>query len=334
MDIRRITSMELSELSVCLILIVFLTAAFSQDITVPQEPVEVKQGSSTSLWCKLKFDSEKVVPVTWQSPPNFKTRTSNCRTYLPEKYQVSCSDSMNPFGFYNMTIKDVQWADRGEYRCMYTRHKAVVDLQVLVPVTSMNLIHDSNSTADPPFLSKGTNAVLTCKTACANPAPKISWFENDQPFKGGATVNNTDSGCTGDKEGQKRTISTITVQGKYMDKGKKISNISCTAENVIGEPKISKTILISYDGPPGGIVPKDGGSTSKDLNPELDAATGKSVQAGPLTQAEIIGIAAGAGVGLLLILLGVACFFKSRRSASQSEEEDPMNKKPPPPQDV
>ncbi|XP_064650814.1 cell adhesion molecule 2-like isoform X10 [Lineus longissimus] len=318
MDIRRITSMELSELSVCLILIVFLTAAFSQDITVPQEPVEVKQGSSTSLWCKLKFDSEKVVPVTWQSPPNFKTRTSNCRTYLPEKYQVSCSDSMNPFGFYNMTIKDVQWADRGEYRCMYTRHKAVVDLQVLVPVTSMNLIHDSNSTADPPFLSKGTNAVLTCKTACANPAPKISWFENDQPFKGGATVNNTDSGCTGDKEGQKRTISTITVQGKYMDKGKKISNISCTAENVIGEPKISKTILISYD----------------DLNPELDAATGKSVQAGPLTQAEIIGIAAGAGVGLLLILLGVACFFKSRRSASQSEEEDPMNKKPPPPQDV
>ncbi|XP_064650809.1 cell adhesion molecule 2-like isoform X5 [Lineus longissimus] len=330
MDIRRITSMELSELSVCLILIVFLTAAFSQDITVPQEPVEVKQGSSTSLWCKLKFDSEKVVPVTWQSPPNFKTRTSNCRTYLPEKYQVSCSDSMNPFGFYNMTIKDVQWADRGEYRCMYTRHKAVVDLQVLVPVTSMNLIHDSNSTADPPFLSKGTNAVLTCKTACANPAPKISWFENDQPFKGGATVNNTDSGCTGDKEGQKRTISTITVQGKYMDKGKKISNISCTAENVIGEPKISKTILISYDD----LNPELGPSTLRGPSADGDAATGKSVQAGPLTQAEIIGIAAGAGVGLLLILLGVACFFKSRRSASQSEEEDPMNKKPPPPQDV
>ncbi|XP_064650817.1 cell adhesion molecule 2-like isoform X13 [Lineus longissimus] len=286
MDIRRITSMELSELSVCLILIVFLTAAFSQDITVPQEPVEVKQGSSTSLWCKLKFDSEKVVPVTWQSPPNFKTRTSNCRTYLPEKYQVSCSDSMNPFGFYNMTIKDVQWADRGEYRCMYTRHKAVVDLQVLVPVTSMNLIHDSNSTADPPFLSKGTNAVLTCKTACANPAPKISWFENDQPFKGGATVNNTDSGCTGDKEGQKRTISTITVQGKYMDKGKKISNISCTAENVIGEPKISKTILISYD----------------DLNPELVFPK--------LSAAIISAIVIGAFLGVIVILVLIIVILK------------------------
>ncbi|XP_064651282.1 uncharacterized protein LOC135502405 [Lineus longissimus] len=211
-------------------------------ITVQPGPVQVKQGKNVSLCCKLKYDPKPVVPVNWQSPPNFKTRTHDCDCYEnpKDKYAMSCSDTIDHFGFYNMTIMDVEWADNGIYRCLYTNHMSTVDLQVLVPVTDVTLdkvIH--KFTAEPQHLFE----YFTCTTNCASPAPKISWSVNDQTFNGKTMVS--ELGCSGAKKGQKRIMSTVIVVSTDMDEERKEYNISCTAENVIGEPKVSKAITVN-----------------------------------------------------------------------------------------
>ncbi|XP_064651277.1 uncharacterized protein LOC135502401 [Lineus longissimus] len=228
---------------------VALTSIYSRtDITVQPGPVKVIQGHSVSLWCKLKYDPDNVLPVVWHSPPNFKTRTVDCDSFVKNKYVMACSDTSNAFEYYNMTIMDVQWADNGIYRCLYTKHMDIVDLQVLVPVTDVTLEKIvSLSTAEEPQ----RNEYLTCKTNCAFPAPKISWFVNDQPFHG--TVSVTELDCSGAKKGQKRTESRVRVVSPDMDKERKEYDISCTAENVIGEPKVSKAIAVNNvvnPGPP------------------------------------------------------------------------------------
>ncbi|XP_064651278.1 neural cell adhesion molecule 1-A-like [Lineus longissimus] len=211
-------------------------------ITVQRGAVQVKQGHNISLWCELKYVPKRVVPVHWQSPPTFKTRTLDCDCYesAKDKYAMSCSDTTDPFAFYNMTIMDVEWADNGIYRCLHANDMDIVDLQVLVPVTEVTLEKVVNSTAaEPQHLYQN----FTCTTNCASPAPKISWFVNDQPFHNNVSV--TELGCSGAKKGQKRTESRVTVISTVMDKERKEYNISCTAENVIGEPKVSKAITVN-----------------------------------------------------------------------------------------
>ncbi|XP_064651356.1 hemicentin-2-like [Lineus longissimus] len=218
-----------------------LTGVYSlNDITVQPGPVEVKQGKNVSLWCKLKYDPHKVVPLVWHSPPNFKTRTKDCSSFVKDKYIMSCSDTEDPFGYYNMTIMDVQWADNGEYRCMYTKHKDIVDLQVLVPVTDVSLKKVVKSFAAEP---QRLHEYLTCRTNCAFPAPKISWLVKDQPYYPNARV--TEYGCSGAKEGQQQTESRVRVESADMDKERTEYNISCTAENVFGEPIVSKAITVN-----------------------------------------------------------------------------------------
>ncbi|XP_064651131.1 ankyrin repeat and death domain-containing protein 1B-like isoform X2 [Lineus longissimus] len=222
------------------LLIGLLTGAYSQNenkITVQSGPVKVKKGESVSLWCKLKTDGKYVMmPVHWQSPPTFKTRTANCDSFKEEKYVISCSKTGKTFRFFNLTIMDVQFVDEGSYRCIHGGHIDLVYLSPFVPVTDVSLTYAIHDIPTEPLL---LNAVITCTTNCAYPEPKISWFENDQPFKGKATVTVTDVGCTGTKDGQKRTRSTVIV---HVDNERRKHSINCTAENVIGEKTISRTI--------------------------------------------------------------------------------------------
>ncbi|XP_064651503.1 uncharacterized protein LOC135502518 isoform X2 [Lineus longissimus] len=218
-----------------------LTGVYSlNDITVQPGPVEVKQGQNVSMWCKMKYDPHKVVPVVWHTPPNFRTRTNDCSSFVKNKYIMSCSDTEDPFGYYNMTIMDVQWADNGTYRCLYTKHMDIVDLQVLVPVTNLTVEKIIKSSAAE---SQPLHGNFTCTTNCAFPAPKISWLINDQPFNGNATV--TELVCSGAKDGQKQTMSTVMIMSTDMDKERKEYNITCTAENVVGEPNVSKAITVN-----------------------------------------------------------------------------------------
>ncbi|XP_064651527.1 neural cell adhesion molecule 1-A-like [Lineus longissimus] len=212
------------------------------DITVQSGPVEVMQGQNVRLWCKLKYDPHKVAPVVWHSPPNFKTRTSDCSSFVNYKYVMSCSDTNNPFGYYNMTIMDVQWADHGVYRCLYTKHMDIVVLQVLVPVTVVTLKKVVETTSGEPRLLQRK---ITCTTNCAYPAPKISWLVNDQLFNGIPTVKELD--CSGAKDGQKQTMSTVLVMSTDMDKESTEYNITCTAENVVGEPNVSEAMAVNND---------------------------------------------------------------------------------------
>ncbi|XP_064651508.1 neural cell adhesion molecule 1-A-like isoform X2 [Lineus longissimus] len=217
-------------------------ANYQNDITVQPGPVEVKQGQNISLWCKLKYDPHKVVPVNWHSPPNFKTRTKECSSFANDKYIMSCSDARYSFRYYNMTIMDVQWADNGEYRCMYINHMGIVDLKVRVPVTDVTLEKDVKSSAAEP---QRLHEYFTCTTNCAFPAPKISWLVNDQHFNGKTTVR--ELGCSGAREGQKQTMSTVLVMSTDMDKERKEYNIKCTAENVVGEPNVSEAMAVNND---------------------------------------------------------------------------------------
>ncbi|XP_064651510.1 uncharacterized protein LOC135502522 [Lineus longissimus] len=220
-----------------------LTGAYYQnDVTVQPGPVEVKQGQNVTLWCKLKYDRDKIVPVNWQTPPKFKTRTDDCSSFAKDKYVMSCSVTEDPFRYYNMTIMDVQWADNGEYRCLYTEHMDIVDLQVLVPVTDVTQEKVVKSSAAQPQRLQNH---FTCTTNCALPAPKISWLVNGQPFNGKTTVSGF--GCSGAKKGQKQTTSTVLVMSTDMDKERKEYNITCTAENVVGEPNVSKAISVNND---------------------------------------------------------------------------------------
>ncbi|XP_064651280.1 uncharacterized protein LOC135502404 isoform X2 [Lineus longissimus] len=218
-----------------------LTGIYSRtDITVQPGPVKVMQGHNLKLWCKLKYDPDSVSQIHWQSPPNFKTRTDDCYSLEKDKYIISCSDTNDAFEYYNMTIMHVQWADNGIYRCLYTNHMDIVDLQVLVPVTDVTLEKSTSmSSAQEPQRSY---EYFNCTTNCAFPAPKISWFVNDQPFNENAKV--TELGCSGAKDGQKQTISKVLV----ISKGRKDYDISCTAENVLGEPKVSKAISVNNVG--------------------------------------------------------------------------------------
>lgn len=162
-----------------------------------------------------------------------------------------------------MTITDVQWVNRGTYRCISPRYKGLVDLQVLVPVRELLLTYVSNSTSNPiPLLTYVSNItsgqtlilgndvdeiMIICTTNCAYPTPTISWFENDQPFNGNAIAINTESGCAGDRKGLKRALSSVRVSSKYMFADKRNeSKMSCVAENLIGEPKISRKIDVRY----------------------------------------------------------------------------------------
>ncbi|XP_064651501.1 neural cell adhesion molecule 1-B-like isoform X2 [Lineus longissimus] len=222
---------------------VALTGAnYQNDITVQPGPVEVKQGQTVSLWCKLKYDRDKIVPVNWQTPPKFQTRTDDCSSFAKDKYAMSCSDARHHFRYYNMTIMDVQWADKGEYRCMYTNHMDIVDLQVLVPVTDVTPEQIVKSSAAEP---QRVHEYFACTTNCAFPAPKISWRVNDQPFNGNTTVR--ELGCLGAKEGQKQTMSTVFVIRTGMDKESTEYNITCTAENVVGEPNVSEAMAVNND---------------------------------------------------------------------------------------
>ncbi|XP_064651500.1 hemicentin-2-like isoform X1 [Lineus longissimus] len=217
-------------------------ANYQNDITVQPGPVEVKQGQTVSLWCKLKYDRDKIVPVNWQTPPKFQTRTDDCSSFAKDKYAMSCSDARHHFRYYNMTIMDVQWADKGEYRCMYTNHMDIVDLQVLVPVTDVTPEQIVKSSAAEP---QRVHEYFACTTNCAFPAPKISWRVNDQPFNGNTTVR--ELGCLGAKEGQKQTMSTVFVIRTGMDKESTEYNITCTAENVVGEPNVSEAMAVNND---------------------------------------------------------------------------------------
>ncbi|XP_064640255.1 uncharacterized protein LOC135495485 isoform X2 [Lineus longissimus] len=208
------------------------TGVLSQ-IAIQPGPVEVKQGHNVSLWCRLKNGADEYIPANWHSPPNFKTITTNCESYAKDKYKMSCSDTEDSFRFYNLSIMDAQWADKGEYRCLRANVMDIVDLHVLVPVKNVTLKYCTEKTDDAQqHLPKN----LTCTTNCAYPAPNISWFVNDKPFNGTATV--TEMGCEGAKEGQYRTESTVTD----MEEDDKEYKISCTAENVNGEPNVSNTM--------------------------------------------------------------------------------------------
>ncbi|XP_064640046.1 uncharacterized protein LOC135495396 isoform X2 [Lineus longissimus] len=214
----------------------YASTGVPSQIAIQPGPVEVKQGHNVSLWCRLKNDTNKDIPVNWHSPPNFRTITTNCESYAKDKHKMSCSDTEDSLRFYNLSIMDAQWTDKGEYRCLRANVMAIVDLHVLVPVTEVRLKKIVERTVDArQHLQKN----LTCTTNCAYPAPIISWFVNDEPFNGNATV--TEMGCEGAKEGQYRTESTVTD----MEEDGKEYDISCTAENVVGEPNVSKTMPVN-----------------------------------------------------------------------------------------
>ena len=103
-------------------------------VSVIPGPVEVKEGDSVELWCKLTYDKDKQIPLQWQSPPVFNSRTFECASYNEDKYMIDCSKTDKPHKFYNMTVKKVQWSDNGSYRCNYMNyvsHLGVVELKVL-----------------------------------------------------------------------------------------------------------------------------------------------------------------------------------------------------------
>ncbi|XP_064650945.1 ankyrin repeat and KH domain-containing protein 1-like [Lineus longissimus] len=286
------------------LLIGLLTGAYSQNdnkITVQSGPVKVKKGEIVSLWCKLKTDAKHVMmPVHWQSPPTFKTRTANCDSFKEEKYVISCSKTGRTFRFFNLTIKDVQFVDEGSYRCIHGRHIDLVYLSPFVPVTDVTLTYEiRNKPTEPLFL----NAIITCTTNCAYPEPKISWFENDQPFRGKATVTVTDVGCTGLKEGQKRTRSTVIV---HVNKDQKEHIINCTAENVIGEKAISKTKDVIY-------------SRSYTAQNDVTTSPPQPVMTAAAMTAAAIGASVAVPVVVVIAIISAIVFIRKKRKRRRSQ---------------
>ncbi|CAH8494528.1 unnamed protein product [Schistosoma turkestanicum] len=312
---------------------------FTLSVIPADQPVLI--GQKVILKCQLQFPTNYAVLFKRKE----QMISEKCYVYEPQKYHLVCEpNDWTRAETYELHIKSVSWADRGDWLCIYAANMTRQTLEVYAPaklekmgvssLTSLpvtnkeGVIKDSNSPSglssssslatagldsalsiirtppsqhiglgtrtNPYDLRPGLGIQLTCETTCGHPRANITWLVMNETMTKAimpTTANKFDENACSN------SLNTI-----HMTTTKSNLQIHCSQLDIIGLNQIQcsvsgpqyKNILLTrkvYILCPGGERPMR------------------------LTSGEVVGIAVGSALGLILVFIGCIILRNNGKSS-------------------
>ncbi|CAH8522446.1 unnamed protein product [Schistosoma intercalatum] len=346
------------------------SAKFSLSVIPANQPVLI--GQKVILRCQVQgIRLSTKYAVLFRHKENLISE--KCFVYEAQKYHLICEpDDWQRAETYELHIKSVSWADRGNWSCIYAANKTIQTLEVYAPaklekmgVSSLtsfpvtnkeSMIKDSSSPSElssssslatagldsalsiigtPPSqhiglgtrtnpydLRSGLGIQLTCETTCGHPRANITWLVMNETMTKAIMPTNPNKIHENVCSNSPNTIDMTTTKSTL--------HVHCSQLDIIGlnqvqcsvnGPQYKDTLLTRnvY------ILCADKNELENLKQPQKHQITTNEIKQERvrrrgerpmrLTSGEVVGIAVGSALGLILVFIGCIILRNNGKSS-------------------